>query len=204
MNSFKTIAWVTTAIIACFGVIGDGPTTYRLAILFLGPLLWGVYFFRDRLRLHPCHFAIFAVALVLHDLGAFGMYRKFFFGLEFDTYVHFFFGFAGALVVARSLRCCFGLNGWMLWAGTVLVIMGIGALHELLEYASTLALGDKGMLKVNDPDRFDTQKDLGNNLGGCLIALSIDTTLRLVRGGSSRPEESPVMTCPAAESSPRS
>jgi uncharacterized membrane protein YjdF len=181
MNSSKNIALVATALILCFGLVGHGPATYRFAILFLGPLLWGVYFLRHRLSIHPCHYLIFAAALVLHDLGSFGTYGKFYYGLEFDTYVHFVFGMAGAFIVARALRSCYGLVGWQLWVGAVLVIMGIGALHELLEFASTMALGEKGMLKLNDPDRFDTQKDLGNNLLGCLVALSVYTTFSLVR-----------------------
>jgi hypothetical protein len=169
----KFIAWVTTGLIVLFGLAGHGPSTYRYAILFLGPLLWGVYFARERLHIRAWQFGVFAAALLLHDLGAFGMYGHYYWNLEFDTYVHFYFGFAGGLIVARALRFNFGLDGWKLWAGTVLVIMGIGALHELLEWASTMLLGSKGMLKLNDPDKFDTQKDLGNNLDGCLLSLLV-------------------------------
>lgn len=168
------IAWVTTAIFVLITFIGEGRSTYRFAIFFLAPLLWGVYFFRDRLHLHPCHFAIFAAALVLHNLGAFGTYGKFYAGLEFDTYVHFFFGVAGGFVVARALKHCYDLRDWKLWVGTVLVILGMGAFHELIEYGSTLVLGgEKGMLKTNDPDQFDTQKDLWHNLLGSLLALTL-------------------------------
>lgn len=175
MNSFKTIAWVTTAIFAVITVVGKGPSTYRYAILFLGPMLWAVYLLRQRLHIHPCHFAIFASALVLHNLGAFGTYGQEYYGLEFDTYVHFYFGVAGGFIVARALRNCFGLYGWQMWAGTAIVILGLGAIHELIEYGSTLVLGpEKGMLKLNSPDaKTDTQKDLLNNLGGTLLALAI-------------------------------
>jgi hypothetical protein len=173
VNRSKQIAWITTALIALFGLIGSGPATYRVAILFLGPLLWGVYLARDHLHIEPWQFATFAGALLLHDLGAFGTYGHFYAGLEFDTYVHFYFGVAGAFIVASALGFNFRLTGWKLWVGTILIIMGVGALHELLEFLSTLMLGNKGMLKLNDPDRFDTQKDLGNNLLGCLTALTI-------------------------------
>jgi uncharacterized membrane protein YjdF len=172
-NRSKQIAWITTLLIALFGLMGSGPKTYRMAIVFLGPFLWGIYFSRERLHIRPWQFAIFAAALLLHDLGSFGTYGHFYYGLEFDTYVHFCFGVAGGFILAPALRFNFGLNGWKLWVGTILVIMGIGALHELLEFLSTLLLGDKGMLKLNDPDRFDTQKDLGNNLLGCLSALTL-------------------------------
>jgi uncharacterized membrane protein YjdF len=171
------IAWVTTFLILLFGLLGNGPMTYRFAILFLGPLLWAVYHGRNRLYIHPAGFALFASALLLHDLGAFGTYGKFYFHLEFDTYVHFWFGLAGSFLIARALKYNFGLRGWKLCIGTVLLIMGVGALHELMEWTSTMALGDKGMLKLNDPDKFDTQKDLGNNFLGSLVALSVYTLI---------------------------
>jgi uncharacterized membrane protein YjdF len=171
MNRFKLIAWVTTCLMIIFGLVGHGPSTYRYAILFLGPFLWGIYFARQRLHLHPAHYALFAGVLLFHDLGAFGAYGKFFFDLEFDTYVHFIFGVAGGLLVARALRFAFGLTGWKLCVGTVLLISGIGAIHEIMEFISTLILGgEKGMLKLNDPDKFDTQKDLCNDLVGSLVA----------------------------------
>jgi uncharacterized membrane protein YjdF len=175
MNSFKTIAWVTTAVFAVITIVGNGPSTYRFAILFLAPLLWLVYFFRTRLHLHPVHFAVFASALVLHNAGAFGAYRQAFYGIDFDAYVHFYFGVAGGLIVARGLRGTFQLLGWQMWVGTAIVILGLGAIHELVEYGSTLLLGpEKGMLKLNSPDaKTDTQKDLLNNLGGTLLALGL-------------------------------
>ena len=183
MNSFKTIAWVTTAIFALITVVAQGPATYRFAILFLAPMLWAVYFARHRLHIHISHFAIFASALVLHNLGAFGTYGKQYYGLDFDTYVHFYFGVAGGFIVARGLRKCFGLAGWQMWVGTVIVILGLGAIHELIEYASTLMLGpEKGMLKLNSPDaKTDTQKDLVNNLLGTLVALGIYSVVRAIR-----------------------
>src|SRR5690349_6369122 len=83
------------------------------------------------------------------------------------------------MIVARALRRCYGIDGWKLWVGRVLVILGLSAIHERIEFASTLALGpEKGMLKTNDPDKFDTQKDLLNNLIGTLVALFIYSTFR--------------------------
>jgi uncharacterized membrane protein YjdF len=189
MNLFKTIAWVTTAIFAIITLVANGPATYRFAILFLAPMLWAVYFLRHRLHIHACHFAIFATALVLHNLGAFGMYHEKYLGLEFDMYVHFYFGVAGGFIVARALRISFDLVGWQMWVGTVIVILGLGAIHELIEYASTLMLGpEKGMLKLNSPDALtDTQKDLVNNLLGTLVALMIYSVFRAVR--SSKKED---------------
>lgn len=171
---FQTIAWIATALFIILGIVGDGPSTYRFAVFFLAPLLWAIYFLRNYLHVHPVHFGIFAAALVFHNLGAFGTYREAYFGIQFDTYVHFVFGVAGTLLVARAVRFRLHIQGWQLWVGTVLLMLGLSAIHELIEFASTLMLGpEKGMLKINDADKFDTQKDLLNNLVGALLALAL-------------------------------
>jgi uncharacterized membrane protein YjdF len=172
MNPFHAIATVTSLLFLVITVTAHGPSTYRFAFLFLAPLLWGMLWARHKLALHPGHYALLAVALLFHNLGAYGLYRKSWGGIEFDGYVHYFFGLAGGFAVARSLGYNFDLAGWKVWAGTILVILGIGGIHELIEFASTVALGpEKGMLKLGDGDVFDTHKDLLNNLLGTVTAL---------------------------------
>jgi uncharacterized membrane protein YjdF len=176
VNTHKWIAWIATSVFILFSIIGTGPSTYRFGALFLGPLVWVIYFCRHLLHIAPSHFALLACAMILHNLGAFDAYRQVFAGLDFDTYVHFVFGVAGGFIVARALACNLGFSGWKLWTGTVLLILGIGAMHELIEFVSTLILGpEKGMLKIDSPDRFDTHKDLGNNLLGTLLALGFSS-----------------------------
>lgn len=171
-NPFFGIAVATTAVMAIITAMAQGHATYRFAILFLGPALWALYWGRNRLAMHPGHFALLAGALLFHNLGAFGFYKQSWAGIEFDGYVHYIFGFAGGFAVARALGFNFDLSGWKVWVGTILVILGIGGIHELTEFASTLVLGpEKGMLKLNDGDLFDTQKDLLNNLLGTITAL---------------------------------
>lgn len=174
MNQFKAIAVVSTLIFLIITLTGNGPSTYKFAIFFLAPMLWAVMAARRKLALHPGHFALLALAFVIHNLGAYGFYRRSFLGIEFDGYVHYYFGVAGGFVIARALGHNFQLTGWKVWVGTLIVILGIGGIHELIEYASTLALGpEKGMLKVGDGDTFDTQKDLLNNLLGAITALGL-------------------------------
>lgn len=174
MNQFKTIAIVTTAIFLLITLTGNGPSTYKFAIFFLAPMMWAIYWKREKLALHPGHFALLALAFIVHNLGAYGFYRKSFLGIEFDGYVHYYFGVAGGFVLARALGYNFQLTGWKVWVGTLIVILGIGGIHELIEFASTLALGpEKGMLKLHDGDVFDTQKDLLNNLLGAITALGL-------------------------------
>jgi uncharacterized membrane protein YjdF len=173
-NRFRTIAWAATAVFLLFSVVGNGPSTYRYAFVFLGPLLWTVYFLRHTLKISCAHFAFLAFAFVVHNLGAFGAYRMNFAGLDFDTYVHFIFGMAGGFIVARALGLNLNFGTRQVWVGTILLILGLGAVHELVEFVSTLWLGpEKGMLKIDSPDKFDTHKDLANNLFGTLAALAL-------------------------------
>ena len=124
--------------------------------------------------MHPVHYGLFALFLLFHDLGVFGFYRKHFFGLQFDVYVHFYFGFAAGLIVLRAFRIrCGWSGGWLVLAAS-LFILGIGAVHELVECGTTIVLGkEKGMLKLDPNDPYDTQKDLLNNLLGSLLASAV-------------------------------
>jgi uncharacterized membrane protein YjdF len=174
-DSLRIIAWVTSIFLVFLSVVAAPVSeTYRYAFIFLGLLLWGLYSLRHKFSLHPFHLALFGLALLIHNLGAFGFYRKSFWGLAFDTYVHFYFGLAGALILSRALRVNYRLSRIELLIGVTLLILGVGAIHELIEWASTLILGpERGMLKLNTGDVFDTQKDLLNNLLGALTALAL-------------------------------
>lgn len=167
--AYLSIAAVATAALCTISWIPrDGPVNYRYAWLFLVPVVWLVYFGRRRLDLIPLHFALFASAVVLHDFGAFGFYQRSFAGLEFDHYVHFYFGFVGGWYAARGLTRRFGLRGFEHAFAVVLLITGVGGIHEIIEGLSTMALGpEHGMLK-SDGNPFDTQEDLLNNVLGSL------------------------------------
>jgi uncharacterized membrane protein YjdF len=152
---------------------------YRYAALFLVPFLWGVFAFRRPLHLHPFHFALLALALALHGLGALGFYAREFHGLAFDTYVHAFFGLVGALLLERAFRLGRALHGAGLWIATLLFVLGLGAVHELGELATTLALGQEmGMYHRGNADDLDTHKDLANNGLGALVGLGASAAWR--------------------------
>src|SRR6185503_7933125 len=104
MNVHLSIAIATTLIMIGLSVIAEPGSTYRYSFMFLAPMAWGIYFLRRRLLLHPVHYALLCSALLLHNLCVFGFYRREFFGLSFDTYVHFYFGFCCAFAVAHGLR----------------------------------------------------------------------------------------------------
>jgi uncharacterized membrane protein YjdF len=173
MNSHALVAIVASAAIVVLGFVGKIPT-YRVAPAFLLPALWGAYFLRRKLTLHPMHFALLALAIVVHMLGTFGFYQRGFFGLSFDIYVHFYFAFAIALILERLFRHYLDGRAWAARVAALMFMMGFGALHEIMEYATYLLLGEeRGMLKPHTSYFFDTQRDLLNNLLGTLTALVV-------------------------------
>jgi uncharacterized membrane protein YjdF len=182
-RKLRLIAWVTTGLLVFVSLFLARPgSTYRFAFLFLAPLLWLVYGLRHQLVLAPSHFALFASFLLFHNLGVFGFYRSHFLGLQFDVYVHFYFGLVGGFVLKRAFEQRFGWHGPWLVIAVGLFILGIGAVHELIECGTTILLGkEKGMLKLDPNDPYDTQKDLLNNLLGALLAAAISNITARIR-----------------------
>lgn len=188
VNPHAAVACVATLLMVCLSLVAQPGSTYRYSFLFLSVLLWLAYAARERLRLRPFHLGVIASALLLHNLGVFGFYRREFWNLQFDTYVHFYFGFCGGLVAANALALGYGLRGWRLWLAVTLGILGFGAIHELVEWVSTIALGpERGMLKTLADDPHDTQKDLLNNLLGTLLSLACRSVFHATRHPKDRP-----------------
>jgi uncharacterized membrane protein YjdF len=174
LTALRAVAFVFSGVFVAFSLLVAKPgSNYRFSALFLVPILWAAYFLRRRIHLHPLHYLLFALALLLHNLGAFGFYQRGFFGLSFDIYVHFYFGFVGGLLVHRYLEHSIPLRPFHLRVGTVLLVLGMGGVHEIVEWFSTLALGSKhGMLKTEGVYAFDTQRDMLDNLLGAALAVA--------------------------------
>src|SRR5262245_40490909 len=98
LTLLPTVASDVVIAIAFFAEIA----TYRFAPPFLIPILWIPYFLRRRIALHPFHYALFAAAVIVHDLGAFGLYQRGVIGVSFDVWVHSYFGFVGTLILRRA------------------------------------------------------------------------------------------------------
>src|SRR4051812_30315729 len=190
-RSLRAIAWITTGLLVGISLfIAGAGSTYRFAFLFLGALLWTVYGLRHQLLLEPGHYLLFASFLMLHDLGVFGFYRRHFLGLQFDVYVHFYFGFVAGLIVKRVFEERFGWSGPWLVISVGLFLLGIGTVHELVECGTTILLGkQKGMLKLDPNDPYDTQKDLLNNLLGALMAVAVSAIWTRLRKSDARVEQ---------------
>jgi uncharacterized membrane protein YjdF len=175
MTAFRVIGAAATAGFVVISFVGTSPgSTYRVSFVFLSFFVWLLYGVRRKLFLHPFHFALFASALLLHDCGAFGWYREKLFGLEFDFYVHYYFGLVASLFFYRAFRHHFpAFDRWTLWLFVVMFVLGFGALHELMEFSTNLLLGpEKGMLKPEIAGFFDTHEDLAHNFGGALTGLA--------------------------------
>jgi uncharacterized membrane protein YjdF len=176
-RSERFVAWTASLAFVLISLFPhSGVAKYRFSFLFLIPILWAVYGLSRRLAIQPLHFALFALALLLHDLGAFGAYLWNVIGLQFDWCVHFFFGLVGGLIVARALEAQLGVRGFTLGLLVVLVIAGMGSLHEIVEAASTRYLGeDLGMLYIGADNPYDTQEDLLANVLGACVAFALRT-----------------------------
>ena len=171
---FLAVAWSTTAVLAAISLAGGSVVKYRWAALFLVPLIWIVFLLREGLALGPLHSALFAVAMLAHDLGAFGWYQRTVVGLQYDWLVHFFFGVVGGLIVANALQVRLGVRGFAAGLLTVLTVTGMGAVHEIVEAGSTALLGaETGMVHVGPEDPYDTQQDMLNNVLGSALALGL-------------------------------
>ena len=184
-HRFLAVAWGTTAVLAAISLAGGSVAKYRWSAIFLVPLIWIVFLLRRRLALHPAHFALFAVAVLAHDLGAFGWYQRSVAGLQYDWLVHFFFGVVGGLIVADALQLRLGVRGLALGLLTVLTVTGMGGLHEIVEAGSTAVLGtENGMLHLGPEDPYDTQQDMLNNVLGSALALGLRRIGRGARAGT--------------------
>ena len=172
------------AIVACVVFLIISATakvaTYRVNPVFLVPLMWAPYWLRRRLFLMPWQYVMFAFAILVHDLGAYGFYQNSPLPFSWDIFVHYYFAVAVTLMLHRALAMNFPqLRPWQVNVTALLFMMGFGALHEIMEYMSYLLLGEeKGMLKPHTSYFFDTQRDLTNNLLGALTALIIAAVVR--------------------------
>ncbi len=177
MNWNKIILWTTSLVFVALEVYSLTTNShYKWDFFFVLGLLWLVYFFKDKIKLHPFHFFLLAVFLILHNLGTFGTYGNNYFGIEYDFWVHTYFGFVSALMLFRTYKNVGPYKGWFVYLVIIAVILGFSAFHELFEYAGAMVVGEgEGVLFIGagDIDEWDTQKDMRNNLLGAILGLIV-------------------------------
>jgi len=185
MNVNKIIFWATSIILVIFEVYSFSTDShYKWDFFFLMGFLFAVYVIKDKIKLHPFHFFLFASFLILHNLGTFDAYSYYPLGLEFDLYVHGFFGLVSSLILFRSYKLVGPYNGKFVYIAIIAVVLGFSAFHELFEYGGALLFGEgEGVLFIGagDLDEWDTQKDMFNNLVGAIIGLLFYTGFEFLK-----------------------
>ena len=102
-DSNKLILWLFLIILLGFELYSISiRSTYVWDGLALIGFFIFIYYIKDRLHLHPFHFFLLGIFLVAHNLGVFGLYFNSYYGIEFDTYVHFYFGLVSTLILFRT------------------------------------------------------------------------------------------------------
>lgn len=148
---------------------------WKLDVFLLLLALIGAYLLRRRLHLHPLHYLLLSVFLLLHAAGTFHLYERHFFGMEYDFYVHLYFGFASSLIFYR-LYLHRNLPPHYAFLFVIILALGTSAFHEIIEYAGAITLGrGEGLLYIGagDIDEWDTQKDMLNNVIGALAGCTL-------------------------------
>lgn len=188
----RLVLWVTSFVLLLLELQSlNLDSHYKFDFFFLLFALWGVFILRDKIKLYWFHFLLFAFFLLLHNLGTFGTYAGcfnlnefsnlctsdgLFLGLEYDFFMHTYFGIITSFILYRSYHLIGPYKGWFIYFAIIAVILGISAFHELFEFGGAMVYGDgDGVLLVGagDLDPFDTQKDLLNNFVGGVVGLLI-------------------------------
>jgi uncharacterized membrane protein YjdF len=150
---------------------------YRYDILMCLILLVAGYYFRAIIYLHWVHYLLFSLFLCLHCLGMYQFYEMYPLGIEYDYWVHGYFGFVSSIFIMRWLtKSEYKFSRTLYIMGTFIIVLGISAAHELYEFAGAMLLGEgDGVLFIGagDTDQWDTQKDMLNNLIGGIIGVSV-------------------------------
>lgn len=184
MNKNKIILWLTTialCIIELYSLTTDSH--YKWDFFFLMILLWVPYLMRKRLKLHHFHYFLLAVFILLHNLGVFDAYVYLYYGIEYDFFMHTLFGFVAGFILYRYFHFLGPYDGWFKILAVIIIVLGLSAFHELFEWFGALLFGNgEGVLFLGagDLDEWDTQKDMLNNVLGCILALIMYKIFHLV------------------------
>ena len=80
------------------------------------------YYKKMNISLVP--YSLLMIFLVLHNLGSFGLYAQFPFGIEYDIYVHLFFGFAFGIAAGKPIaENAVALGTLSLWMNSPVFIL---------------------------------------------------------------------------------
>ncbi len=139
-------------------------------------LLYLAYRYRDAIHLNHWHYFLFSLFLLAHCVGLYDAYLLYPFGIEYDYFVHGYFGLVASLIILRWMTLSYNTIDYkILVLFALFFVLGISALHELYEFLGAVLLGKgEGVLFIGagDLDPWDTQKDMLNNLLGALMGIA--------------------------------
>ncbi len=142
-----------------------------------------MYFIRSHIHLNLFHYLLFASFLILHCMGLYDAYLTYPLGIEYDYWLHGYFGFIACLIILRWMTVYLHNSVYYIpLIFTLFFVLGMSCLHELYEFFGALLLGQgEGVLFIGagDLDQWDTQKDMLNNLIGALLAILFSYFLKV-------------------------
>lgn len=177
-KKYKYVAIVFFVIFSIMEVLALSiESHYKYDVLMCLVLLSACYYFKSIIHLYWFHYLLFSLFLLLHCLGMYQFYEKYPLGIEYDYWVHGYFGFVSSLIILRWLsKSEYGFNQLFCVISTFIIVLGISAAHELYEFAGAILLGEgDGVLFIGagDIDQWDTQKDMLNNIVGGVVGVSL-------------------------------
>ncbi len=145
------------------------------SILFIIIILM-IYRFKDKLNIGKVSFVFLFIAMLLHNLGVFGVYGKFYW---YDILTHIFGLFAVSFSMFFALNKHIK-NKTFLVLIVLLTSLGIGSIIENIEYSGYLIGGKgEGLFLYGDGDFemdidsawLDSMEDLASNLVGTVLGI---------------------------------
>ena len=146
-------------------------------ILFTVGLIFFLHWFAKGKHIPILVDVLIVLAMVLHLAGSFGLYAHFLFGvIGYDKLVHFV---SGAAMMAYALVVLFEKYPRR-YVFALLILLGAGAITELLEFIGTYYFGidNGGIFAISDSlpivsglQRYDTYFDMLTNLIGGMVTM---------------------------------
>lgn len=181
--------YVAMAVLLTYGLLlGAAETKYGLIYdwIFFTLLLGFLYTTYDTFNQTRWSYALLCAGILLHTLGAVFLYGVRIGWLQYDMLMHFasgfiLFFFARHLVYDDTTVADLPAYG----VTVILVVMGIAAVHEIIEFVSYgLARGGPGLFTAGGDmvmEYNDLNLDLLFGFGGAMVALLTNAVYDLLR-----------------------
>ena len=157
---------------------------YAISILIVMLIAWKT----TRLLPTPTWLLILVqTGIVMHFAGGLAiwhesrLYDKIIFGIRYDKYVHLVNGFMGGVLLYKLYFEKLNLKWWIKDLQLMMMMLGIGAVVEIVEYLVTLTVAING---VGDYD--NNMQDIISNFIGTAISISGIRIMNIIKGKQGR------------------